>query len=183
MPETKEVFRSTADATGDGIAIDSREEGQAEGDALSHAILAVKDQNGNLQYIPMNNGAIVVTNEGVGTLQQDQTEITYSGSGFDVLLSIPSNNGVTIKNLEVCVASQKDCRWQIVYVDDGSGSPVDTILKRFSTGAGNLTFAFQWDNFALDLTGGTGDQFIELRAEQQGGSNAKLDGDMSFLEY
>jgi hypothetical protein len=41
MAEQKEIFNILKDANGDGEAPDLREEGQAEGDAKSHAILPV----------------------------------------------------------------------------------------------------------------------------------------------
>ncbi len=55
MAEEKEIFNILKDANGNGEAPDLREEGQAEGDAKSHAILPAKDASGNLQYITLRN--------------------------------------------------------------------------------------------------------------------------------
>lgn len=183
MAEEKEIFNILKDANGNGEAPDLREEGQAEGDAKSHAILPVKDESGNLQYIPMNDGAIVVTSEGQGNLEQQYDSGTVTSAGSEQLaseLNLTPNR--VYKKLEITVSSFKDCTWRLEKYVDGGTTPDGAVCPgRLRTGAGQYSVSLSLDN--IEFTAGATSPSLRLFVTQRSGTGSDFDACMGVIGY
>jgi hypothetical protein len=215
MAEQKEIFRTLDNGSEDGIAIDKRTQGSAVSGANSHMVLPAedasnnldllqiqndgstapskaqaqmpaKDQAGNIQYIPIVNGAVAVTSEGAGIIRKDMIQGVVSSPGSyeqTAFLTLSLNKVYT--NLEVNCSSFKDCAWKLEYVDDsgGGGETTTTIWPgEFRTGAGDYTFKELFEHFELDTSGGTGVQELILSIEQRSGSGSDYNAALAVLE-
>jgi hypothetical protein len=64
------------------------------------------------------------------------------------------------------VSSATECDWELVYIDDASGTPVETVLAHFMTGPGQYSYGI--DSLAcveVDTSAGTGVQKIVIRGD------------------
>lgn len=184
MAEENEIFHTLKDANGDGEAPDLREEGQAEGDAKSHAILPAKDiDNNTLEYLPMKKGALVITDDGAGTEVGGANSGTVTTPGStETAAEVTLGAANTYSNIEVGGSSFKDCWWQLVYVDDADGTPAESLIIEFRTGAGAYSFRDQIKNFTQDTTGGTGTQKLRLYINQRAGTGSNFSTEIRAIE-
>lgn len=63
------------------------------------------------------------------------------------------------------VSCRQSSLFQVIYIDDASGTPVETVIAEAIVGPGQYTFHSALPNFKLDTTAGTGVQKIQLKAK------------------
>ena len=141
----------------------------AEGDAASarnaHAVLPVKDDSGNLQYIPMVDGKVSVTFQG-GDISSLSDHGTHAGdnSAYQDLCTIVLQNDVDYEKLGWVCSCFRDCHFEIVWIDDVGGTPTEEVLADVLCGPGDYTDS----NELLEVkftSGATGTQHLVLRAK------------------
>jgi len=180
MADSREIFRGLKDANGDGEAPDLREEGQAEGDAKSSAILPVIDELGNLQYIPLFKGKIPVTSEVPGNVLFG-SGIVAATKGSDIEVAAVTMSGVskTVDEIFMTLSSTKPVLWKMGLEDNGGLGTEWSVI----TGSGSFSFSMKLPN--LQITGGgVGTQRIVVTGNQLTGSgtDSDLHGFVSAIE-
>jgi len=213
MAEQKEIFNILDDGSGNGDAPDGRKQGEAYATAegsvgfaaenaannvellqiqtenstapgKGQAVLPVKDEFGNIQYIPMNNGAIVVTDEASGTLLRSAANGVVATAGAPQS-AVTLNLALTkiYDDLEIMVSSFKDCSWQITYIDDADGGgETATLIDTIRTGAGSYTIKLKYEDYRLDTSGGTNNQRIAIDVTQRSGTGSDYSASIGILE-
>lgn len=208
MADFKEVFKTLEDANTDGVGISKRSQGDAVGthnasiafnaeDASNQvellqieaeggdvptkgqAVLPVKDENGDLQYIPMTDGAIVVSSEVPGTpLTVQDTSAAVKGTDVDgASLSLTASK--VHDEIKVICSSFKPVLWKLVQIDDATTST----LLTFVTGPGQFHFESLLKNLQV-TAGATGTQTLKITGNQLTGtgSNSDLHSYISVIE-
>lgn len=187
MADLNEKFKTTKGATGGGVMIDSREEGQAEADAKSHAILPCKDQANLLQYIPLVNGKIPVTEDGgTGIIRSafasgTVTDDTVVQDAVTLTLSLSK----TYSNLEMNVSNFASSKWILEYGDDvGGAGEVYTELYpgTIRTGPGDYSHHEKYPHFELDTSSGTGVQELRIRIDQVDDDESDFSASLAVIE-
>ena len=162
------AFPVTQNGSGDGVFVDSREENQAEGDAKSHAILPCKKPDNTLQYIPLNaagTGVVVDTQSDTVANLSDYAKTVMTGS-FVTMFDIALQDNTQYRNLEWNVANFRACEFEIVWISDASGTPVEDILAYVLVGPGDYT---DFGKLGLNFTTlSTGDEVLRVRAKTTG---------------
>lgn len=121
-------------------------------------VLPVKDENGNLQYLPMIGGAIQVTNEGV--VAGLSTNGLVAGSAtYVAVATLTLTPSAAYKGLSLLAACSRDARFKIEQVDDMTTTILvqGIVIAKESTVPANLD--------GLEFTAGaSGTQSLVIKA-------------------
>lgn len=135
-----------------------------QGDAASGKnagpVLTVKDQDGNLQYIPMINGAIPVTSEGVVAGLNANGLVAGSGSFQDVA-SITLTPDAEYKKVGFVAGCTRDAVFQIVQVDDMTTT---VLVQGILVGAGSYSLADLLESIEF-VAGSSGTQTLKIQGK------------------
>ncbi len=214
MAEEKEIFNSLDDGLGNGLAPSHKKRGggfsdpdmqavvvatdasdncdllstQDEGNAVpskGQGVMAVKDENGNLQYIPMNDGAVVVTSEGQGYTEQGYGSGTVTTSGTEQLaLEFSLTPNRVYKKIEITASSFKDCTWRIEKYQDSGGGPTPdgaVLPGRIRTGAGQYSISISLDN--LEFISNPNTPTLRVYVTQRAGTGSDFDVCVGVVGY
>ena len=162
MADCKPLFRILDDGAGEGLAPAKRIEGDAAASENGLIGFSFKDSSGNLILPQLTAaGAIVVDPSGGNTAcKSAQGSNAGSLSYVDLATYVAQLN----KNHNN-VASTQESVFQLVYVDDATGTPVETILGTFIVGPGQYTVNAILECSEVDTTGGTGVQHIKIKGK------------------
>jgi len=199
MADERELFRTIKDSAGDGEAVDLRQQGDAVSSANSHMVLGaedasnnldllqvqaegsavptkgqanltVKDESGNLQYIPMLDGRISVTSDIPGTIFEDnQTTTATKGTDVDSA-SLTLTASRVYDEVEIIVSSFKPVLWKLVQIDDATTTTLFSVV----TGSGSFDFSKLFKNKQV-TAGASGTQTLKITGNQLTGSGSDSD--------
>ena len=184
MSNEAEVFNVLADGNGFGQALRQMVEGDAAAAKNGLIGFSYKDVNGDIVLPQLNaEGAIVVTTDS-GTTKRDSAIID---SGSVLGRTLVAEIDILADKLYTCLSAHVACTrttvWEVVYVDDAGGSPVETHQLSTITGAGDYGKNVNLLKDLLDTAGGTGDQKIRVYGEiVQSGNASDLHGMVSTNE-
>jgi hypothetical protein len=178
MADVREVFNILADdTTGAGEAAISRIEGEAAASKQGLIGFSFKDFNGNVvlpQLTP--SGAVVVSTEGAaGDCLRGRGILTGTATLTEIpSVSITLTIAKVYSEIAVVVSCLRESLFQIIYIDDAGGTPVETILEEIIVGAGQYTVQTDLHCLELDTTGGTGVQKLTIKAKNFAGAPSAL---------
>lgn len=135
-------------------------QGDAAAGKNAGPVLAVKDQAGNLQYIPMINGAIPVTFEGV-VAGLNANGLVAGNAAFTDVAVITLTPDAEYKKVGFVAGGTRDMRFQIVQVDDMTTT---ILVQGIVTGAGNMSLSELLESIEF-TAGSTGTQELKLQAK------------------
>jgi len=167
MANKKGAFGIINDGAGAGLAITKAIPGTTLGSAIAvtAATPAFVNSSGVLVFPQLNpQGQIQVTLDSAGECNHVTGKVTGSTS----FQNVASFTGALLKlydKLGVVVMSMTECDWELVYINDAAGTPVETILAYFDTGPGQYTFTVSADCIEVDTTAGTGVQKLLVRGK------------------
>jgi hypothetical protein len=169
MSDLRELFPILEDSlTQEGKGWTSVSENFTASQANAGAVLAVKDESGKLQYIPMVDGKIPVTFESADIVYK-YARGGHAGdkNNYQVLATINLINNKAYTGLEWVVSCYRDTHFEIVKIDDSTGTPVETVLADILTSAGCVTHAGGLKNLKF-VAGATGTCILVVRAKNFG---------------
>lgn len=167
MADLEEVFKILKDsATGAGEAPVARDEGEAAAGQAGLIGFSFKDASGNVVLPSLTaGGAIPVDTSGAsGTCFYAQG--SNAGSLSEVTLAtITGSLSKQYSQIEAVGSCLRTTRFNVYYVDDAGGTPVDTLIYSFLVGAGAYTVPVMLKCAVINTAGGTGTQNFEIRAQ------------------
>ena len=148
-----------------GVPLHHVTEGDAANARNAHAVLPVKDDSGNLQYIPMVDGKVSVTFQGgdISNLS-DRGEHAGDNSTYQDIATIVLQNDTVYEKLGWVLSCFRDAHFEIVFIDDVGGTPTETVLADILCGPGDYTDS----NELIEVTftsGSTGTQNLVVRGK------------------
>ena len=163
----KGLFGIVNSGSGDGLGLTKVIPGTTLGSAVAvtAAMPAFVNSSGVLVFPQLNaSGQIQVSSEQVGDCAYAAGSLTGSTSFQDVA-SFTGALSKVYNAFEFSVNSATECDWELVYVDDAAGTPVETILGYADTGPGQYSYSWDMHCVEIDTTGGTGVQKFLIRGK------------------
>lgn len=138
-------------------------------------VLGFKNSLGKLRY-PMVDGEdrIVVAMEASDFLQLSERGIKSGGSATMTDITgaeLTLVNDLVYKKIGLVVSCFRDSHFQLVWIDDVGGTPVETILADVLTDAGKPTTSFELEGLSF-TAGAVGGQTLVVRGKNE---NAQSD--------
>lgn len=167
MADLRTSFPMLEDAvTAAGLALHKVLEGDAA--AAKNALAGLIARNGAaLAYLKVDptTGALIVTSEGSKICRTKRGTATGSTAFVDVAVYTLANSK-SYEDLNWVVSCFRDAVYEIVYVEDVGGTPIEMILADILVGSGDFT-----DSGALKCatftTPGAGVNELRIRAKNQ----------------
>ena len=184
MANKKGLFGVINDGAGAGLGITKAIPGTTLGSAIAvtAACPAFVNSSGVLVFPQLNSsGQIQVTTDQAGDCHYDTGSLT----GSTAFQTVASFTGALIKvynAFEWSVNSMTECDWEIVYIDDAAGTPVETILAYADTGPGQYSYCCHLHCIEVDTTAGTGVQQFIIRAKLLEATGALVQATLAFTE-
>ena len=179
MAETRETFTIIEDATAEGQALLSRQDGVTSAATGNHmGVLAFKDSTGNDVKPQLNaSGQMPVTFASSGVPASNSAQVTMAALATeqDVAVITLAVDDVVEANMAMGSAFQ-DMVW-VLYHDDNATL---NELARFVTGAGDFSHVSNLSNIVF-TAGASGTQRLVLRATQLRGKLTDAHGTISLL--
>lgn len=127
------------------------------------AFIAKRQSNGTARYLNVDDaGNLLVTMDGGGTMKKARG--TVSGSLTNVTVcEIALTPAAVYKGLSWVVSCFRDAIYEIVAINDPSGTPTETILADVLVGSGDLTDSGELRN--VTFTAGATDPVLRVRAK------------------
>lgn len=165
MSDLRPLFATLEDTGTNAGAVLAKVQVGDSGAAKNGSIaLAFKDSAGNLvlpQLTP--DGAILVSEDGGTTIR---SAATVAGSAtFVTVDELTLTLGEIYTKFSSIVSCARDALFQMVYVDDASGTPVETVMHSCLVGPGQFSFKMSLDLDRLDTSAGTGVQKLRIKAK------------------
>lgn len=167
MANKKGLFGILNDGAGAGVGITLANPDTTLGSAISATVASPAFINaaGVLVFPQLNaDGAILVSTEETGDCHYAQGKVTGSTSFQDVAVFTGALNKEYM-DIGFVASSMTECDWEVVYIDDAAGTPVETILAQFDTGPGQYSFCCEMRCVEVDTSAGTGVQKILVRGK------------------
>ena len=168
MSNKKGAFGIINDGAGAGLAITKAIPGTTLGSAIAvtAAMPAFINSSGVLVFPQLDaEGRIRVTMDSAGACHYAVNKLVGSTSFQNVAAFTGALNKVYDK-IGFVVSSMTECDWEVVYIDDFGGTPVETILAYFDTGPGQYSFALDsMSCVEVDTSAGTLVQKIIIRGK------------------
>lgn len=163
MADVRESFPTLEDSgTGAGLPLHKVLEGDASAAKNASAGLVAKKGDGTLRYLQVDDaGNLKVTTDGGGTQVKDRG--TASGNTSLVTVAeITLTADANYVGLDWVCSCFRDALFEIVLIDDPSGTPTEEILADVLCGPGDFT-----DSGTLNLrfTAGSTDPVLRVRAK------------------
>jgi hypothetical protein len=139
-----------------------------EADALTaknaHAAFVAKRQSdGSARYLNMDSaGNLLVTMDGGGTPKKARGSVVGSTS-ITTVCDIALSVGAVYKGLSWVVSCFRDAIYEIVAIDDPSGTPTEVILADVLVGSGDITDSGELRN--VTFTAGATAPILRVRAK------------------
>lgn len=139
-----------------------------EGDTLTArnagGVFTAKDASGDAKYLEIDSQGrlkVIPNTDDIVDLSDEGDNAGNNGS-FQTLLTIVLQNSMDYKNLDWIFSCFREATFEMVFIDDVGGSPVETILGTIKVGAGSFTDSNS--KRCRFTTGGTGVQHLIARA-------------------
>lgn len=180
MADIRTSFVTLEDVvSGAGVPLHRALEGDAAAGKNAHGALVAKNGSGNLRYIKVNDNDEVVVSLESGDLACLSDEGGVAGTtSFQDLAVIPLAAGATYKKLGFSGSCFRDAIFEIVWVEDVGGTPVETILHTFRVGAGHYNEVDEIE--CVEFTTTT-DPELRIRAKNLN-TTSDIDGMVAVLE-
>lgn len=149
-------------------------EGEDVGNALP--VLGAKDENGKLQYLPMNAGAIVISDNKKGTALRGNDTVTAVVGTMTLVTEVNLTIGKISQEVQAIVANTFSTLWELTSVDNS----IETTLARFLTGPGMFSFTFKDEN--LYVTGGAVTPKLRISGKQFVGAASDMHANVSCYQ-
>ena len=167
MSDVRTSFIILEDAsTQAGLPLHKALEGEAIAAKNAHGALVAKDSLANFKYLEVDDaGALKVSLGADYAGLSDDVEDAAGSATYVDLATITLQNDYLYYDVEALVSSFRDSIFQIVQVDDVSGTPVETILAsgiRVGAGAYNEMARFESMEFTA---GSTGDCVLKIQGK------------------
>ena len=171
MADPREIFSILDNGDGSGIAPDKAIDATTAAAALKGLVgFSYKDSSGNV-ILPQltTDGKVPVDTEGFGGTPKSAKGELATGSlsladvtGAEITISGAGDIAREIKADICCLHASL---FQIVYVDDADGTPVETVIDEAIVGPGQYSFKMGNRTLSQDVSGGTGTQKLKLKAK------------------
>lgn len=164
MADVRESFPTLEDSsTGAGLPLHKVLEADASAAKNASAgLVAKRASDGTLRYLQLDDaGNLKVTTDGGGTQVKDRGTATGNTS-FVTVAEIPLTASAGYVGLNWVCSCFRDAIFEIVLIDDPTGTPTEEILADVICGPGDFT-----DSGTLDLrfTAGATDPVLRVRAK------------------
>jgi hypothetical protein len=128
---------------------------------------AFRDSSGNVVLPQLSSsGALPVDTDGGGPCRTAKGEHAGSTSFVDVTgCEVTINGGIEASSIEADVSCFRDTIFQIVYVDDAGGTPVETVIAEALCGPGQYSYKMGGKCLIQDVSGGTGVQKLKVKGK------------------
>lgn len=127
------------------------------------AALICKDPSNNLQYLKQDSaGNLLVTADGGGTPKKARGTVAGNTS-ITTVCEIALTAGAVYKGLSWVVSCFRDAIYEIVAIDDPTGTPTEVILADVLVGSGDVTDSGELRN--VSFTAGATDPVLRVRAK------------------
>lgn len=165
MSHEREVFPTLENDTQQGVALNSRQEGEAAASKNGSIGFAFKDASGNVALPQLNNeGAIPVTSDAGTTKRARGADADGDAVTPMVLGQIVLTVDKSYTKLSAQGSCFRDTEFQVVLIEDVGVTDVETILDEFLTGPGQFTTKSGLEVDIFNTNSFTGTIHIELRA-------------------
>jgi hypothetical protein len=174
---------SVKDLSGNLQAINARDEGDAISGVDALPALIAKDPSGNFIYLKVNaDGELVISDESIGTKKFIRNVQVATVSSFVTVADITLTASKVYEKIQVLGSATSTTLWEVVGIEDESGTPVETALYDFITGPGMYSFQIKKDENIEYTAGTTGTLVLRVRGKQLIGAATDLHATMSALE-
>lgn len=147
----------------------------------AHPALVCIDALGNLRYAKVNAaGELVVSTESVEKACLTAEGNNAGSATFVDLAVITLQNDLNYSKLGFMGSSFRDSVFEVVWVDDVGGTPVETVLATFRVGAGHLNHSEELECIAF-TAGSVGTQELRIRGKNNN-ALSDMDGMISIEE-
>lgn len=170
MADPKELFPILRDTGNAGASPDKAIDATTAAAALLGLVaFAFKDASGNVVLPQLTaTGRVPVDTEAfTGTHFKANGELAAGSLSLALVTSVE----ITISLLKVysrfgliCSCRQSSL-FQVIYVNDASGTPTETVIGEAVVGPGQYTWSGDFPEWSLDTTAGTGVQKIRVKAK------------------
>jgi len=167
MADLLERFRILADSSGNGQSPDEAVNATTDPTGKRGLIgFSFKDADGKVVLPQLtSDGKVPVSMAGVGTVYYDNGEVAAGSSSLVEIASLT----LSLNKLYVDICAQgcalHSSLFQVVYVNNAEGTPVETIVAEFIVGAGQFSYEYNCKMYELDTSSGTGVQKLVLKAK------------------
>jgi len=182
--DKREVFTIVEDdLTGEGVKLPARQEGDSP--SLKNGVIgfSFKDSAGNLVLPQLDSSGRLPTTPIAGACKYGYAKATPAGLGSDTALGeVTGALAKKYNEFEVSLSCMFPTSWELVYIDDAAGTPVETVLWSRVTGPGDYGVEVQFECIEVDTTGGTGVQKFQVRGAQLTGAVSDMRGYIGVRE-
>lgn len=164
--DLREVFATLEDPTsGEGEALAPLQSGESPTGKNGSIGFSYRDSSGNVVLPQLNSEGAVPVSLDPGTTTRNQGKILASTQVVDSR-SLIAEDAITLAatytKFSANVSCRRDCLFEMVYVDDDGGVPVETELLSCIVSPGQYSFNMSLLVDILSTAGGTGTQKIKL---------------------
>lgn len=180
----KGLFGVINDGAGAGLGMTKAIPGTTLGSAIAvtAACPAFVNSSGVLVFPQLNSsGQILVSMEDPGDCHYAAGSVVGSTSFQDVA-DFTGALSKYYNAFQAVVSSATECDWELVYIDDAAGTPVESILAYFETGPGQYTVCCEVHCIEIDTSGGTGVQKFVLRGKLLESTGSNINATLAFQE-
>lgn len=170
MADVRELFPILNDGALVGTSPDKAVDATTAAAALKGLVgFSFKNSAGNvvLPQLTADGKIMVDTESTAGECKSGHGEVSagslslvdITGASYDFTTAQKTNN------IGVTVACLRTSLFQIVYVDDAGGTPVETVIDEMLVGPGQFTIRAELGCLIVDGTAGTGTQRIKIKGQ------------------
>lgn len=166
MSDLRPLFATLEDTgTNAGAVLAKVQQGDSPAAKNGSIALAFRDSSGNLVLPQLSpDGALPVTFDAGTTIRGADANIAGSAT-FVTVTELTLTLGEIYTQIGGIVSCARDALYQMVYVDDASGTPVESILHSCIVGPGQYSFKMELGLDRLDTSAGTGVQKLVIKAK------------------
>jgi hypothetical protein len=172
MPDTTELFKTIDAGSGSGAAPSQVLDGgtTAVSGLLGLLGFAFKDSSGKavLPQLTAAGRLPVDTDDYYGTPYKVNGSLAAGSVGSSVLVTgatITVALSQTFRKFGLICSCLQSSLFQVVYINDASGTPTTTVIGEAIVGPGAFTWSGDFPEWLLTTVGGTGVQKIEVHAQ------------------
>jgi len=185
MSNKKGLFGIINSGSGDGLGITKAVPGTTAGSAIAvtMATPCFVNSSGVLVFPQLDaQGRIRVTSDAAGSCYSGEGKVVGSTS-FQVVADFTVALTKKYDKIGFLVSSMTECDWELVYINDAGGTPIETILAYADTGPGQYTFGLDsMSCVEVDTTGATAVQKFVIRGKLLEATGAEIAATLWFHE-
>ena len=186
MANEKALFRTLNDGTEAGIGLDQAVDATTAASGKKGSVaFSFKDSSGNVILPQLTAAGKVPVDIGAAAGTPKKHWAANNGGSLTMvdLATLPSvTTGKTYNNIFAQVACQNEAEFELVYINDAGGTPVETIICTFMTGPGMYSDDIDpRTEMQISTVGGTGTQEIKIRGKNLH-KVSRLVGTLSAIE-